>query len=94
MTVGAGEQTDVTLVANDDGSVLTATGQIAADAAPLLRVHEVSDPAAFARTLFIEELRKAGVEVTAAAVGPNPDPARSHRPTGTRTRSPATSPRR
>ena len=72
LTVGAGQDTDVTIVANDDGSMLTATGQIAVDADPLLRVHEVSDPAAFARTLFIEELRKAGVDVTAAAVGPNP----------------------
>lgn len=74
-TVAAGEETSVTLRANDDESVITAIGQIAADADPLLRVHEVEAPAAFARTLFIEELRAAGVTVAAPAVGPNPDAA-------------------
>ncbi|MCW0214931.1 MAG: D-alanyl-D-alanine carboxypeptidase/D-alanyl-D-alanine-endopeptidase [Pseudonocardia sp.] len=39
--------------------------------APLLRVQQVADPQAFARTLFIEALARAGVAVTAKATGPN-----------------------
>jgi D-alanyl-D-alanine carboxypeptidase/D-alanyl-D-alanine-endopeptidase (penicillin-binding protein 4) len=41
-------------------------GQIALDARPLLRVYGVHDPAAFARALFIECLRRQGVEVAAS----------------------------
>lgn len=38
---------------------------------PVVKVYEVEEPAAFARTLFIERLRKHGVEVRAAAIGDN-----------------------
>jgi D-alanyl-D-alanine carboxypeptidase/D-alanyl-D-alanine-endopeptidase (penicillin-binding protein 4) len=51
---------------------LELTGQIAAGSPPTLRVWEVDHPAAFARTAFIEALRRAGVTVTAPATGPNP----------------------
>jgi PBP4 family serine-type D-alanyl-D-alanine carboxypeptidase len=47
----------------------------------------VEDPAAYARTAFIDALRRHGVAVTAAAVGPNPAsvlPARGTYPTGNR----------
>jgi D-alanyl-D-alanine carboxypeptidase/D-alanyl-D-alanine-endopeptidase (penicillin-binding protein 4) len=40
-------------------------GQIALHARPVLRVYGVPDPSAFARALFIETLRREGVEVAA-----------------------------
>jgi D-alanyl-D-alanine carboxypeptidase/D-alanyl-D-alanine-endopeptidase (penicillin-binding protein 4) len=48
------------------------TGQIAAGSVPTLKVWEVADPAAFARTAFIEALARSGVTVSAPATGPNP----------------------
>lgn len=51
---------------------LVVVGQIAAASKPTLLVHQIDDPAAFARTAFIEALQRAGVTVTAAATGPNP----------------------
>src|SRR5213076_1638670 len=51
---------------------LVVTGTIAAGSKPTLAVIEVSNPAAFARTAFIEALQRAGVTVTAAPTGPNP----------------------
>jgi serine-type D-Ala-D-Ala carboxypeptidase/endopeptidase (penicillin-binding protein 4) len=48
------------------------TGQIAVGTPPTLVVKEVDNPAAFARTAFIQALQKAGVTVTATATGPNP----------------------
>jgi D-alanyl-D-alanine carboxypeptidase/D-alanyl-D-alanine-endopeptidase (penicillin-binding protein 4) len=41
------------------------SGEMPTKRKPLLRVHEVPDPAAFARALFIEALRQAGVSVSA-----------------------------
>jgi D-alanyl-D-alanine carboxypeptidase/D-alanyl-D-alanine-endopeptidase (penicillin-binding protein 4) len=41
-------------------------GRIAAGAKPLVRVFAVGNPAAFARALFIDALRRAGVTVTAS----------------------------
>jgi D-alanyl-D-alanine carboxypeptidase/D-alanyl-D-alanine-endopeptidase (penicillin-binding protein 4) len=51
---------------------LVVTGKIAASKTPTLLVKEITDPAAFARTAFMEALRRAGVAVTATATGPNP----------------------
>jgi len=53
-------------------SVLRISGQIAAGSDPAIRVGEVEDPAAFARTAFIEALERAGVEVSATPTGSNP----------------------
>ncbi len=39
---------------------------------PVVKVYEVEDPAAFARTLFIEALRDQGVKVAATAIDDNP----------------------
>jgi D-alanyl-D-alanine carboxypeptidase/D-alanyl-D-alanine-endopeptidase (penicillin-binding protein 4) len=47
-------------------------GQIPAGAPPTLRIWEVDHPGAFARTAFIEALRRAGVAVTAPDTGSNP----------------------
>jgi serine-type D-Ala-D-Ala carboxypeptidase/endopeptidase (penicillin-binding protein 4) len=52
---------------------LVVTGKIAAGNTPTLVVQEVADPAAFARTAFIEALQRAGVTVTATPTGSNPD---------------------
>jgi D-alanyl-D-alanine carboxypeptidase/D-alanyl-D-alanine-endopeptidase (penicillin-binding protein 4) len=51
---------------------LVVEGRIAAGSGPTLMVKEVDDPSAFARTAFIEALRRAGVSVTAPATGANP----------------------
>jgi D-alanyl-D-alanine carboxypeptidase/D-alanyl-D-alanine-endopeptidase (penicillin-binding protein 4) len=70
-TAADGEETDLTV--DDSGSgVFRISGQIAADSNPALRVGEVEDPAAFARTAFIEALEGAGVEVGTTATGSNP----------------------
>jgi D-alanyl-D-alanine carboxypeptidase/D-alanyl-D-alanine-endopeptidase (penicillin-binding protein 4) len=51
---------------------LVVTGEIAAGNPPRLIVEEIADPAAFARTAFIEALQRAGVAVSATPTGPNP----------------------
>ncbi|MHB8907671.1 MAG: D-alanyl-D-alanine carboxypeptidase/D-alanyl-D-alanine endopeptidase [Syntrophales bacterium] len=56
------------------GNRVTVTGSIPSDAAvvPVVHTWQVPDPPAFARTLLIEALRRAGVTVAAGALGPNP----------------------
>jgi D-alanyl-D-alanine carboxypeptidase/D-alanyl-D-alanine-endopeptidase (penicillin-binding protein 4) len=64
---------------------LVVTGTIAAGSPPALQTWNVDDPSAFARTAFVEELQQAGVSVTAAATGPNPNsllPPRGSLPAG------------
>ena len=73
-TVAAGGTTDVTVhEATADRRVLV-TGTIATDAAsaehPFIQIFRVPDPAFFARALFIDALRRAGIEVD-ATVAPN-----------------------
>jgi D-alanyl-D-alanine carboxypeptidase/D-alanyl-D-alanine-endopeptidase (penicillin-binding protein 4) len=64
-TVAAGKPTEVTVyVAGDHSLVLR--GTIAAKHKPLLRIFAVDDPAAYARALFIEALRRDGVKVAAS----------------------------
>lgn len=70
-TVAAGKPTNIELAEPTPGTI-EVTGQIAAGSKPALKVWEVADPAAFARTAFIEALARAGVTVTAGATGPNP----------------------
>lgn len=67
----AGSETDIA-VSRPEPGVFLVSGTIAADAGPILRVGEIPDPAAFARTAFIEALERAGVTVDAPATGPNP----------------------
>jgi D-alanyl-D-alanine carboxypeptidase/D-alanyl-D-alanine-endopeptidase (penicillin-binding protein 4) len=71
-TVDAKGSTSLQITEPTPGN-LVATGQIAAGSAPTLVVHEVDDPAAFARSAFIEALQQAGVTVAAAPAGPNPE---------------------
>jgi D-Ala-D-Ala carboxypeptidase 3 (S13) family. len=51
---------------------VTVSGTVPAGAGPLLQVFFIPNPSAFARTAFIEALRRAGVSVGARSVGPNP----------------------
>jgi D-alanyl-D-alanine carboxypeptidase/D-alanyl-D-alanine-endopeptidase (penicillin-binding protein 4) len=70
-TVAAGESTSVQITEPSPGD-LVVVGQIAADSAPFLVVHQIDDPSAFARTAFIEALQQAGVTVSASPTGSNP----------------------
>jgi serine-type D-Ala-D-Ala carboxypeptidase/endopeptidase (penicillin-binding protein 4) len=51
---------------------VSVSGHIPHGHKPLVRIHEVDDAAAFARTLFIEALHRAGVSVDAPALGEHP----------------------
>jgi D-alanyl-D-alanine carboxypeptidase/D-alanyl-D-alanine-endopeptidase (penicillin-binding protein 4) len=69
------------------GGVVEVSGRIAADSDPELDKFRIPDPASFARTAFVEALRRAGVRVEARAVGPNREddlPARDAYPDGSR----------
>ena len=70
-TVAAGGETAMQISGTAPGRI-TVTGTIAADAAPLVNVADITDSASFARTVFIEALREAGVRVDAGAKGTNP----------------------
>lgn len=71
-TVEAGKPTEITVKPSADGTRIKLSGTIAADSDPVLRVSDIRDPNAFGRTALIEALKRAGVEVTAKPVGPNP----------------------
>jgi D-alanyl-D-alanine carboxypeptidase/D-alanyl-D-alanine-endopeptidase (penicillin-binding protein 4) len=71
-TVPAGQALNVTVTSPSPG-VIAVAGQIPADQAQALQTYQVTDPPAFARTLLIEALGRAGVSVAATATGPNPD---------------------
>jgi D-alanyl-D-alanine carboxypeptidase/D-alanyl-D-alanine-endopeptidase (penicillin-binding protein 4) len=71
-TVAAGEPTDIEISGSVEDGLIIVRGQIAADKGPLLRVHPVTEPARFARTLLIEALVRSGVAVDAPLVGENP----------------------
>ncbi|HLQ22221.1 MAG TPA: D-alanyl-D-alanine carboxypeptidase [Gemmatimonadales bacterium] len=70
-TVAAGGDAEVTTTSPRPGVILV-EGAIPADAGELVRVWQVEDPPAFARTLLIEALGRQGVAVDAAPLGPNP----------------------
>ncbi|MFD7450904.1 D-alanyl-D-alanine carboxypeptidase/D-alanyl-D-alanine-endopeptidase [Kitasatospora sp. NPDC059827] len=74
-TVDAGGTTDIQVGASPDGTAITLSGTIAADAPPTLKISQVQDPNAFGRTALIEALARAGVTVTAPPTGPNPQAA-------------------
>jgi D-alanyl-D-alanine carboxypeptidase/D-alanyl-D-alanine-endopeptidase (penicillin-binding protein 4) len=68
----AGSQPAVT-VRHARPGVVRVGGRVPAGGGPILRIFQIPDPAAFARTAFIEALRRHGVQVTAPATGPNPN---------------------
>ena len=49
--------------------VIGVSGEVAAGSPPILSIAPISEPAAFARTAFIEALVRAGIKVAAAQVG-------------------------
>ncbi len=71
-TAAVGAKTKPLRVQTVSPGVVQITGQIAADAKPILSTSFITDPAGFARTAFIEALRRAGVTVSATTTGPNP----------------------
>jgi D-alanyl-D-alanine carboxypeptidase/D-alanyl-D-alanine-endopeptidase (penicillin-binding protein 4) len=54
-----------TFVREQGDGLITVTGKIPAGRAPLVKIHEVSDPAGWARNLFIEALERTGITVEA-----------------------------
>jgi D-alanyl-D-alanine carboxypeptidase/D-alanyl-D-alanine-endopeptidase (penicillin-binding protein 4) len=70
-TVASTEATSLEVTEPTPGH-LVVTGTIAMGPKPTLVVKEITDPAAFARTAFIEALQRAGVSVAATPTGPNP----------------------
>lgn len=70
VTITAGERTELVIEESSPG-VITVEGLIPADAGETVRTFQVTDPASFARTLFIEALRRAGVTVAAPETGTN-----------------------
>jgi serine-type D-Ala-D-Ala carboxypeptidase/endopeptidase (penicillin-binding protein 4) len=70
-TVARGRATTLNVTEPTPGHLVVA-GQIAAGGGPALRVWVVDHPSQFARTAFIEALRRAGVAVTAPTTGTNP----------------------
>ncbi|MFO0947879.1 MAG: D-alanyl-D-alanine carboxypeptidase/D-alanyl-D-alanine-endopeptidase [Planctomycetota bacterium] len=69
-TVEKGEPTRISIREISPGR-LQLKGRIAEGRSPVLLIHEVKDPASFARSLFIESLRKAGVAVAASPFDDN-----------------------
>ncbi len=74
-TVAPGGTTSIQVSTSPDGTQISLSGTIAANAQPVLQVSGITNPATFARTAFIEALARAGVNVTAPAVGSNPSSA-------------------
>ena len=71
-TVDASEALELTVTSPSPG-VIAVAGQLPVTVPHALQNFQVMDPPAFARTLLIEALGRAGVTVTATATGPNPD---------------------
>jgi len=71
-TVAASAKTTPLAVQADANGVLTVTGTVAAGAPPSLAIYQIPKPGDFARTAFIEALRRAGITVSANPSAPNP----------------------
>ncbi len=69
-TVSAGREPEIKISAPMEGRMVV-RGHIAEGNPPLVRVREVTDPATFARGLFIEALERAGVTVDASPLDSN-----------------------
>jgi len=70
VTAGEGEQVELETSSPAPG-VIVVEGQVPAGGDEAVRTYQVEDPAAFARTLFVEALRRAGIEVDAPETGEN-----------------------
>lgn len=67
----SGEGTPLTVTPPRKG-VIRISGAIGVDSDPVVSITHIPNPAAFARTAFVEALRRAGVRVRAQATGANP----------------------
>ena len=72
VTTSAANQPVAVTVSSSGPGVIDVAGTVPVAGGTVLRTFQVQDPAAFARTVLIEALTQAGVEVTATATGPNP----------------------
>ncbi|WP_167554528.1 D-alanyl-D-alanine carboxypeptidase/D-alanyl-D-alanine endopeptidase [Legionella israelensis] len=63
ITIAQGGKTDIQISANDENTVFTIEGQIAANEKELLRIYPIVKPAVFARKAFIAALKNQGIEV-------------------------------
>ena len=70
-TVSEGEEVDIEVSIPANGTIKV-EGKIPSGSDDIVRVVNIEDPSAFARTLFIEALERAGVSVSAPELGPNP----------------------
>lgn len=70
-TVAAGTKTQPLVIETAGPGVLHVSGRIAADAKPVLSTSPITKPAEFARTAFIEALRRAGVSVETSVTDSN-----------------------
>ena len=70
-TVGA-ESTTSIAVKSVGPRRFTISGKITLNQKPVVKIYEVEEPASFARSLFIEVLRKRGVRVDASSLTENP----------------------
>jgi D-alanyl-D-alanine carboxypeptidase/D-alanyl-D-alanine-endopeptidase (penicillin-binding protein 4) len=70
-TVAADGKTETYLREHDPG-LLTITGKLAANKQPVIRIHEITDPAGWARSLLIEALERTGVKVAARPTHKHP----------------------
>lgn len=59
-----------TVLTTADGRSLTVRGRVPLRDKPIIRIFPVADPAAFARALFLEALRREGVQVAASPIQP------------------------
>jgi D-alanyl-D-alanine carboxypeptidase/D-alanyl-D-alanine-endopeptidase (penicillin-binding protein 4) len=71
-TVAASEALELHVDSPSSG-VIAVSGNLPVNVPHALQTFQVPDPPAFARTLLIEALERAGVTVAASATGPNPD---------------------
>jgi D-alanyl-D-alanine carboxypeptidase/D-alanyl-D-alanine-endopeptidase (penicillin-binding protein 4) len=69
-TVAKDQEPRVQVTVPSPGRIVV-RGRVATESKPLVRVVEVDDPASFARSLFIEALRRAGVVVDASPLASN-----------------------
>lgn len=70
-TVASGEDTSIDIEPGEGDNELIVSGTIESDSDPVLTVYRVPDASSYARTLFIEALGRAGVDVAADPLEPN-----------------------
>ena len=68
-TITSGENN---ITVNFDGETIQVEGQILENSPPIIRTITVEDPSSWARTLFMEALKREGVQINASNGGKNP----------------------